>query len=186
MPKQCTAPDCENRVFGKGYCRKHQYLREDLKASVIKRAKDKKEAKTEKRQMSLKTLESKLWDAFSEFIRLRDADKDGYCKCFTCNNIRYWRDGDCGHGIPRQHKATKYNERNNHWQCKHCNGFEGGKREAYKAEMDRRYGPNTWDLMEAASKRPYKLTRFEMSVMLEHYKRESDKLRAVKGDRKAA
>lgn len=186
-----TCKECTRPVFSKGYCKIHQYLRPDFKASQIKRAKEAKAEKKEKAQKitkvkTAKRLKKDLWDAFSEFIRLRDADQNGYCKCFTCGNIRYWRDMDCGHGIPRQHQGTFINEQNNHAQCKHCNGFEGGKREEYKAEMNRRYGPDTWDLMEWASRQPKKWTRFEMEHLTEHYKREADKLRAVKGDRKAA
>lgn len=187
MSKQCTAPDCTRPVFAKNYCRVHQRLREDFKASIIKRAKEKKEVKKEKvKTVTTKKLEDRLWKVFSEFIRLRDADPNGFCKCFTCSNIRYWRDMDCGHGIGRQHKGTKYNEQNNHAQCGRCNGFEGGRMDVYKEEMNRRYGPYTWELMELAAKKPKKYTRFELEALTEHYKREADKLRAVKGDRKAA
>jgi hypothetical protein len=127
-----------------------------------------------------KPSEAKLWKAFSNFIRLRDADSEGYCKCFTCGAIRWWTDGDCGHGIGRQHKGTKYNERNNHWQCKRCNGFEGGKRELYKQEVDRRYGEGTWALMEIAARKPRKFSAFELQVMTDHYKTEFEKLKKLK------
>src|SRR5687767_4246038 len=82
--------------------------------------------KVEKKK-TITQLDGILWKVFSEYIRLRDSDDKGFCKCFTCPNIRFWNKGDCGHGIPRQYKSTKFNERNNHFQCKHCNGFEGGK-----------------------------------------------------------
>jgi hypothetical protein len=84
---------------------------------------------------------------------------------------------DCGHGIPRQHKATKFSEINNHAQCKRCNGFEGGKREVYKVEVDKRYGPGTWDKLELASKITLKRTQFEIDTMTEFYKQELKKLK---------
>jgi hypothetical protein len=121
--------------------------------------------------------DSKLWKVFSEYIRRRDADKDGNCKCFTCNLVRNWKQMDCGHGIPRQHKATKFSEINNHAQCKRCNGFEGGKREVYKVEVDKRYGPGTWDKLELASKITLKRTQFEIDTMTEFYKQELKKLK---------
>lgn len=123
----------------------------------------------------------KLWKAFSEYIRLRDSDENGFCKCFTCGRIKFWKDCDCGHGIPRQHKATKYNEKNNHAQCKHCNGFEGGMREAYKKEMDRRYGEGTWDRMLIASKSTFKISRFDIEMMTKYYQEEAKKLKQSKG-----
>jgi len=114
--------------------------------------------------------DDKLWKVFSEFIRRRDADSNGICKCITCGLVRHWKEMDCGHGIPRQHKATKYNEMNNHAQCKRCNGFEGGKREVYKVEVDKRYGAGTWDKLEVASRGLAKWSKFEIDTMTEFYK----------------
>jgi len=114
--------------------------------------------------------DKKLWKVFSEYIRRRDSNKEGYGKCFTCPRIIHWKKGDCGHGIGRQHKGTKYNEKNNHLQCKHCNGFEGGKREVYRDEMNKRYGAGTWDLMEASAKRPAKIGQFEIDQLEKYYK----------------
>ena len=114
--------------------------------------------------------DKKLWKVFSEYIRRRDSDENGFGSCFTCGRIIHWKKGDCGHGIGRQHKGTKYNEKNNHLQCKHCNGFEGGKREKYKEEMNKRYGENTWELMESAAKKPYKGSQFELDILENYYK----------------
>lgn len=109
-----------------------------------------------------------LWETFSKYIRLRDADENGICTCFTCGRKTVWnKNTDCGHGIPRQHKATKYNEQNNHAQCKPCNGFQGGMREVYKERMDERYGEGTWDKMLIASRQTVKL---DYALMEEHYK----------------
>jgi hypothetical protein len=124
--------------------------------------------------------DTKLWKAFSEFIRLRDVDVCGYGSCITCGRIIHYLKGDCGHGIPRQHKATKYNEMNNALQCKKCNGFEGGKREVYKEEVDKRYGPGTWARLEILSKTTCKRGQFEIDIMTQHYKEEANKLRKLK------
>tara|TARA_R110000751_G_scaffold291829_1_gene399005 strand:+ start:1805 stop:2257 length:453 start_codon:yes stop_codon:yes gene_type:complete len=43
VPKNCLKDECVNGVWGKGYCKYHQYLREDKrKASPIKKSKIKK------------------------------------------------------------------------------------------------------------------------------------------------
>jgi hypothetical protein len=125
--------------------------------------------------------DDKLWKVFSEFIRLRDADENGNCICFTCGFTAAWVRFDAGHGIPRQHKATKYNEQNNHAQCKRCNGFEGGKREVYKEEVNRRYGPQTWEKLEVMSRTTCKRDKFEIEVMTAYYRKEVEKLRKQKG-----
>jgi hypothetical protein len=124
--------------------------------------------------------DAKLWKVFSEFIRLRDADDEGFCKCITCGLRRHWKQMDCGHGIGRQHWGTRYDERNNAAQCKKCNGFEGGRREVYKVEVDKRYGAGTWDLLELKSKKGKRLSDFEIKVLTDHYKKEVEKLKTLK------
>lgn len=125
--------------------------------------------------------DAKLWKTFSEFIRLRDADNNGICKCFTCGFTADWKRFDAGHGIPRQHKATKYDERNNHAQCKKCNGFEGGKREIYKEQVNKIYGIGTWEKLEVMSRTTCKRGKFEYDTMAIYYKSEVKKLREQKG-----
>ena len=121
-------------------------------------------------KMNAPTNDKALWKVFSEYIRRRDADEEGFCKCITCGLIRHWKQMDCGHGIGRQHWGTRYSEKNNHAQCKRCNGFEGGKREVYKVEVDKRYGAGTWDLLELSSRRGKKLSGFEIKALTDHYK----------------
>lgn len=124
--------------------------------------------------------DNKLWKVFSNYIRLRDANGEGYCTCITCGFTANWKRFDCGHGIPRQHQSTKYNEQNNHAQCKKCNGFEGGKREVYKEEVDKRYGSGTWSRLEILSRTTCKRGQFEIDVLTEHYKKLVAEMKASK------
>ena len=129
----------------------------------------------------MKTNDKKLWSVFSEFIRLRDADENGNISCITCGLVRHWKKADCGHGIPRQHWGTKYSEKNNHAQCKRCNGFEGGKREVYKEKVDKMYGKGTWDLLDVLSRKVSKKpSQTEIDILTEYYKKEVDKLKTYK------
>ena len=114
--------------------------------------------------------EAKLWQAFSKYIRQRDADENGYCKCFTCGRIKHWKEMDCGHGIPRQYKATKYDEKNNHAQCKRCNGFEEGRKDIYKERVNQLYGKGTWERLQILSKTTCKRTQFDIDQMYNYYK----------------
>lgn len=114
--------------------------------------------------------EDKLWKWFSIYIRLRDTNENGMCSCFTCGRIAHWREMDCGHGIPRQHKATKYSLLNNHAQCKRCNGFEGGRQADYAKKVDKIYGEGTWDRLVVLSKTTVKYSRFDIEFMTEFYK----------------
>lgn len=128
-----------------------------------------------------KSAENDLWRWFSRFIRLRDAEPfTGMAACFTCGRLRHWKEMDCGHGIPRQHKATKYSEVNNHAQCKRCNAFEGGRMDEYSRQVDKRYGNGTWDKLLLAARQPCKRSRVDIEMMAAHYKREAVKLAEMK------
>jgi hypothetical protein len=121
--------------------------------------------------------DSKLWKVFSIFIRLRDCNENGFGQCITCKKFVIWnKGGQCGHGIGRQHMSIKYNEKNNHLQCKLCNGPEGGEQAKYKEAVNKKYGPNTWDLLEACKRELCHWTQFEVDALTEHYKREVKKL----------
>ncbi len=109
--------------------------------------------------------EDTLWKWFSLYIRLRDSDENGYIRCFTCGGVRFFKYCDAGHGIGRQHEATKYNEKNVHAQCKKCNGLEGGMRERYKEEVDRRYGDGFWDMLEVASRKKFHRSDFDRKIL---------------------
>jgi hypothetical protein len=123
------------------------------------------------------TAENNLWKIFSIFIRLRDAQIDtGLVRCFTCSAIKHWRDGDCGHGIGRQHKSTKFDEKNNHFQCKKCNGFEEGRKDVYSKNVDKRYGAGTWDWLQLTSRKTCHRGLFEFEILEVYYKNEIQRL----------
>lgn len=128
-----------------------------------------------------KAAEEKLWKWFSIFIRLRDADKNGICRCFTCGRFVHWRSGDCGHGIPRQHKGTKYDERNCQFQCKKCNGFEQGQQDIFAHNVDVKYGKGTWDKLLIQSRKACHRGLVDYVWMAEHYEQEAQKLAQQKG-----
>lgn len=129
----------------------------------------------------MKLNENKLWKWFSIFIRLRDSDTNGVLRCFTCGAFRHWRSADCGHGIGRQHRATKYSEVNNHGQCKQCNGFEAGKADVYKERVDERYGPGTWDKLLIQSKQVTRWGQFEIDLMAKDYQQRAQEIALEKG-----
>ena len=85
-----------------------------------------------KRKPSIKTLKRKLDDVFSIYIRLRDSDDKGFCRCISCGKIQHWEDVDCGHYVNRSHMGTRYSERNCNAQCRHCNRFMEGNIQNYR------------------------------------------------------
>lgn len=124
--------------------------------------------------------DKKLWTQFSRYIRLRDADSNGMCRCITCSRVAHWKQMHCGHCIPRQYWGVRYNEKNNHSQCPRCNAFEGGRQHEYAIAIDEKYGHGAWDALKIKSRLGKRPSAFEMEAMRKEYKRLADELEALK------
>jgi hypothetical protein len=116
-------------------------------------------------------MDDKLWKAFSEYIRRRNADENGMVKCFTCSSFKHWKEMQAGHGIPRQHWGTRYDEKNVQSQCRKCNCFEQGEQAEFSKQVDLKYGAGTWGLLiikkHLVRKRP---SKFEIDALTKFYK----------------
>ena len=125
--------------------------------------------------------DDKLWRAFSIFIRLRDADKNGYCRCITSGKVVHWSECDAGHFISRRHMATKYDEQNVHAQARGDNRFRSGEQLLYAKAIDKKYGKGTADRILARSRGTRKFEQFEIDALTKHYQAEAARLKKEKG-----
>lgn len=127
--------------------------------------------------MSLKSADS--W--FSKFIRIRDADDNGYVACIACGRLKHWTKVDCGHFIKRQFKATRYNEKNCNAQCKYCNGPLQGNDINYAKGLIKKYGPGIIEWLEIAKRNTIPMGKFELKIIADHYKKKFNELKKEKG-----
>jgi len=77
---------------------------------------------------------------------------------------------DCGHGIPRQHQSTRFDEFNLHAQCKLCNGYGQGEQAKYAVAVDEKYGVGTWEKLNWKHNQICKRTEFDLEHMIEQMK----------------
>jgi hypothetical protein len=120
---------------------------------------------------SFKWYKRELDIIFSQYIRLRDANKDGVCRCCTCSTPYSWYNTsklNCGHFIQRQHMAFRWDERNCHAQCITCNKWGEGKHDQYAAFIERQYGREVLAHFRTALK-TRKWGRFELATLLKYY-----------------
>lgn len=80
-----------------------------------------------KKKLTTSKLKAKLDNIFSQYIRLKYADKNGNVSCYTCGQIKNWKQMQNGHFVSRSHLATRFDEDNVRVQCVGCNVFGGGK-----------------------------------------------------------
>ncbi len=125
----------------------------------------------------------RLDNIFSKFIRLRDSDKHGYCKCVTCGKKAFWtREGmQCGHFQTRAKYSTRWHVQNAHAQCAGCNMVNGGQQYKHGLEIDKRYGEGSAERILMESNVTQKFTTFELEEMYESFKEEVDRMIKEKG-----
>lgn len=125
-----------------------------------------------KKPESIPKLKAKLWKEFSIFIRRREADADGYTKCFTCGKRDHWKNLDAGHYIAKNiGGANLYFHEKNVWpQCTHCNRFLHGNQHQYAMRLQARFGNQILEWLEAYRKGSVQYNAGELMVLIKYYK----------------
>jgi 5-methylcytosine-specific restriction endonuclease McrA len=137
----------------------------------------KKPAKTDRQKLI-----NKLDESFSLFIRLRDSDHQGVCKCITCGNYDHYTKVDAGHFVTRDNMATRWEEENVNAQCQHCNRFKSGKQFEHGIAIDRKHKqPGLAAKLVVKSKFLCNWTDSELETMHKYYKAEIKILKEAKG-----
>lgn len=117
------------------------------------------------RKPTRKGLVKKLDSVFSEFIRLRTANGNGYVECVTCGKSDHWRSMDCGHFMSRKHISTRWHEDNCQVQCKSCNVFRYGEQYKYSLWLGHEKAEHLYQL----SKQTLKLYDQDLEDMIKIY-----------------
>lgn len=129
--------------------------------SGSRRRKERKKGKP-----SLKTLRNKLDLVFSKWIRKRDARPSGLGRCYTCNRFALL---EASHFIPRQHAATRWDERNVHGACSYCNRWQHGNLYAYGLELEKQYGQAVVDTLWRSKRQAVKFTHSDLEYLIAKY-----------------
>lgn len=119
------------------------------------------------RKQSIKTLKAKAWKLFSEYIRRRDSDENGYGKCCTCGKKIHWSEGDAGHWISRVHSSTFFEETNVHLQCRYDNRYRNGAPEEYVKFMIDQYGIDELERLRLLKHQQKKFTTRDLESFIE-------------------
>jgi hypothetical protein len=117
-----------------------------------------------------------LDQVFSKYIRLRDADSRGYCRCITCGRSEPWKEMDAGHFVSRDRKAVRWDERNVHAQCPHCNRFRAGMQFLHGRQIDCLHGRGTADMLMQISRARIKVSLFEVEHHIVAFREKTKKL----------
>ena len=118
---------------------------------------------------------------FSTYIRLRDADPNGYIRCYCCGYPVHWKLAHNGHFFSRRFLGTRFNEQNCNACCVPCNTYNNGNLKAYEEHLRREYGEGIIDKLEMLKNTLTKFAPYEIEEMKEEYKQKVKELRKEKG-----
>lgn len=115
-----------------------------------------------------KQLKKDAWKYISIIVRSENADFAGYTRCYTCKEVKLWKEMDCGHFI---HDKGDFLKDNLKPQCSRCNRFLHGNLGVYAERLIEDNGLE-WvkDLRQRVEKRGNRWTRDELIRIIEYYK----------------
>ncbi len=129
------------------------------------------------RKVSRKSLVKKLDAIFSEYIRLRKANKQGIVTCYTCGKKAYWKGQGMqnGHFMSRKSYSTRWEELNCQVQCYACNVMRYGEQYKYGLELQKEYTKDLPEQLLIQSKQIKKFSNIDLEDMINKYKNLVDK-----------
>lgn len=139
-------------------------------------SKPKKVKRSRSKTLSRSQLVKRLDSIYSQYIRLKNADNEGYCICVTCGDRIHWKEIQNGHFISRAKYPTRWHDENCHPQCMRDNIFLNGRYIDYTLYMIERYGIDKVKELKQLSVSPMKISTPDLRDRIEHYKAEVKKL----------
>ena len=132
-----------------------------------------------------KTPRTKAWDAFSLYIRLRDAIATTgdihYCACITCGRTKPAFGVGCiqaGHFVPGRWNSILFDEECTNGQCYGCNCGQGGMWVEYQNVMVERHGEEEVAKMKLRKHKSVKYTASDYKEIEQKYKQKFKDLMA--------
>ncbi|WP_293713514.1 recombination protein NinG [uncultured Parabacteroides sp.] len=133
------------------------------------------------KRLTIPILQQRLDQIFSEYIRLRDANDNGFCRCITCGSMWRWQAIQNGHYIDRRHIGARYDDRNCNPQCSSCNIGLRGNLDKYKRAIIEKHGVKVLEELEATKRSSEKWTTADYQEKITYYKAEVKRIRKEKG-----
>ncbi len=124
---------------------------------------------------------AKLWKIFSLYIRLRDSDVNGYCRCISCEAVKHFKDCDAGHFVPKNKgNAIYFDENDVNSQCQYCNRYLHGNLYLYGKALEDKIGKKAVNELFRKSKSIKKYSDKEYLDLIDYYENEVKKLKQRK------
>ena len=123
-------------------------------------------------------LKEKLDKLVSEYIRKRDSDHRGMCKCISCGKEAPAFGGSihAGHLFSRRYLSIRFDPKNVNSQCSYCNTFLNGNQLRAARGVDAKWGEGTVAELESRMHTVVKLSRIDYEEAIENIKQKIKEL----------
>ena len=125
---------------------------------------------------SLSEAKKQAWKFFSEYIRRRNADKNGYIYCCSCGKYIHWKQSQAGHwpSIDGRNNSILFSETGVNAQCGQCNTYKNGNPSGYDAFMRKKYGQKEMDRLLKIKHDTVKYEKTDYIRMIEKWQKEME------------
>jgi hypothetical protein len=123
-----------------------------------------------KKKKTLRQLKATAWKIFSEYVRRKYADSDGYAYCFTSGVRAHWKELQCGHAIGGRHNAVLFDEDICRPQSVRDNVFLRGNYPVFTTKLIKENGMDWWEEKLAGARQVVKFTREDLEDLIAAYK----------------
>jgi hypothetical protein len=123
----------------------------------------------------VRQLKKDLDKIYSLYIRTKYA-KDGKVFCYTCGHQMEIEQAQCGHFNPRQHLATRWDERNTRPQCFACNMYYNGQPAIFAINLTKEYGQ---DILKEFDRSKWQITKLDANWYLDQIELYTAKLKEL-------
>lgn len=110
---------------------------------------------------------NKAWKVWSLYRRKSAADFQDNVDCFTCYEIKNYKETDLGH---YEHGKLDFSPIFTQIQCKRCNGFKHGNLGVYGERLIEKYGLETVNALRIEANQVHKYTVEELQAVIDKYK----------------
>jgi hypothetical protein len=135
--------------------------------------------------MKIESYKHTVWTSCAKYIKLRDADKNGWCRCCTCNKAIRYNDSNtqAGHYVPGHNNTTYFDDAFIHVQCYTCNYYGRGEQGKYGLFLKKKYGYDDATLEEVLNRKfaNKRVTLVELKEVKKRFDDASNLLRKEKG-----
>ncbi len=183
----CPAGHLELIPTKRGLCRKHLYeYKQSIKAGKSAPAKKlisiqglKDKGYVKQAQDLTTDWSAKADTLFSEWIRRRRANVNGYAVCIMCGLKKHWRQMTNGHFKKRRHLSTRFEDKNCECLCYDCQRESEEHpimEEKFAAILVGHYGPGVLEELEQKRNSMVQLRDADYKQLCEEIKRKIENL----------